>query len=373
MPTETQPTVDPAVEPTVEPECRHVLTAPVTSAVAATRPRLADQAPTTLSGRFREAIRYIRGRGALEIGLITLAVIAGFVAVSAAFPDSFAFLDPANLQGVIFQSIPVYAILAIGVGILMIAGEFDLSLGANFALSAIVFIHVANTAGWLLGLLAAMGTGIAIALINGLVVVITKIPSFIATLGLGFFWTGMAYLINGTMPAILTSDQTTTNIFAGDFGVIRSQLIWLLVIGVIGWFFLHRHKKGNAIYAVGGNASAAKAISISPARIKLLCFGILGALVAIAGVMTAVRTTSIQPGTTETYTLMSVAAAVVGGCALTGGRGSIFGMIIGAALIQLIQDGLILANAPGFYVQLFVGLLIVVAAVANKLFEGKAS
>ncbi|SEB08149.1 ABC transporter permease [Leifsonia sp. 21MFCrub1.1] len=361
--------------PTPEPpSTTHVLTAPATAPIsAAARTRLADNVPNTISGKFFESIRYIRGRGALEIGLITLVVTLGFCIAAVVAPDSFPFLDPANLQGVIFQSIPVYAILAIGTGILMIAGEFDLSLGANFGLSAIVFVHTANVAGWVAGFFAALATGTAIALINGLVVVITKIPSFIATLGLGFFWTGMAFVFNGTMPAILSADGTTTTVFAGDLGFVRSQLIWLTVIGVTGWLFLHRHKTGNAIFAVGGNAAAAKAISINPARIKLLSFALLGALVAIAGVITAVRTTSIQPGTTDTYTLMSVAGAVVGGCSLNGGRGSIIGMVIGAALIQLIQDGLILANAPGFYVQLFVGLLIVVAAVANKLFEGKAS
>lgn len=356
------------------PPANHVLTAPLTASVATAEGsrRLADGGPMLGAG-IRDAVRYTRGRGALEIGIITLAVIVVFSIASLAAPDDFAFLAPANLQGVVFQSIPVYGILAIGVGILMIAGEFDLSLGANFGLSAIVFVRVANAVGWFWGLLAALGTGIGVALLNGVIVVVTKIPSFIATLGLGFFWTGASFFINGATPAILVPDATATTIFAGDFGVVRSQLVWLVVLGVVGWLFLHRHRIGNAIFAVGGNAAAARAISIDPARIKLLAFAILGALVAVAGVLTSVRTTSIQPGTTDTYTLMSVAGAVVGGCALNGGRGSVTGMVIGAALIQLIQDGLILGDAPGFYVQLFVGLLIVVAAVANKLFEGKAS
>lgn len=335
--------------------------------------RLRDNVPTTAADRFREALRYTRGRGALEIGLIVAAVVVAFSVYSAISPDTFPFLASSNLAGVIFQSIPVFAILAIGAGVLMISGEFDLSLGASLGLSAIVFIRVTNGSSWAIGALAAIATAITIAVINGIVVIVTKIPSFIATLGLGFFWTGASFFVNGLSPAILLPDPVATAVFAGDLGIIRMQLVWMVLVAIVGWFFLHRHKTGNAIFAVGGNASAARAISINPARIKLLCFGILGLMVGLASILIAARTNQMQPGTTETYTLMSIAGAVVGGCSLNGGRGSITGMVLGAALIQLIQNGLILANAPGFYVQLFVGLLIVVAAVANKLFEGKAA
>jgi simple sugar transport system permease protein len=362
--------------PLTPPEAarKPVIVAPLpTQSVATPGRRLADNVPTTTFGRLRENIQYTRGRGALEIGGITLAVVIAFCLAGAINPGQFAFLDPNNLAGVVFQSIPVFAILAIGVGILMIAGEFDLSLGASLGLSAIVFIRTANAVGWFWGAVAAIVTAVAIATINGIVVIVTKIPSFIATLGLGFFWTGASFFVNGTFPAILTPDATASRIFAGDFGVIRSQLLWMILVGLIAWFFLHRHKTGNAIFAVGGNANAAKAISINPARIKILSFAILGAMVGLAGILISVRTNSMQPGTTETFTLMSVAGAVVGGCSLNGGKGSVTGMVLGAALIQLIQNGLILANAPGFYVQLFVGLLIVVAAVFNKLVEGKAA
>ncbi|WAH96209.1 hypothetical protein OW521_17540 [Arthrobacter sp. MMS18-M83] len=139
------------------------------------------------------------------------------------------------------------------------------------------------------------------------------------------------------------------------------------------WIFLHRHRRGNHIFAVGGNQAAAKAISINPVFVKLMSFAIFGLLVGFTSILIAVQTTSVQPGTTNDFTLMAVAAAVVGGCSLNGGRGSVIGMVIGAALIQVVQNGLILAQAPGFYIQLFVGIIIVVAAIFNKLMEGKAS
>ncbi|WP_374975656.1 ABC transporter permease [Microbacterium trichothecenolyticum] len=353
----------------------HVLTAPAPTETVATGRRLADNQPRTAGERFRESIRYSRGRGAFEIGIILSAVLLGFIVAGLVAPTQFPFLSASNLSGVISQSIPVLALMGIAAGILMVAGEFDLSLGANVGFSAIVFINVSEAFGWGWGIPAALLVATSIALVNGVIVVVSKIPSFIATLGMGFFWTGASIFVNGTSPAILVDakDDVLTQLFAGDFGFFRSQLLWLVIIGFAAWVFLHRHKLGNHIYAVGGNASAAKAISINPARVRLLAFAIFGLLIGFASILISVRTGSMQPGSTDDYTLMAIAAAVVGGTSLNGGRGSVIGMIVGAALIRLIENGLILAKAPGFYIQLFVGLIIVIAAVFNKLMEGKAS
>ncbi|MDR7187110.1 simple sugar transport system permease protein [Microbacterium trichothecenolyticum] len=361
-------------QPTKRP-AEHVLTAPAPTETVITGRRLSDNTPQTFAARFRENIQYSRGRGALEIGVIVALVLVGFIIAGLVAPSEFPFLSASNLSGVISQSIPVLALMGIAAGILMIAGEFDLSLGANVGFTAIVFINVSESAGWGWGIIAGLATGTSIALVNGLIVVLTRIPSFIATLGMGFFWVGASIFVNGTSPAILVDgkDDLLVAIFAGDFGFFRSQLLWLIVIGFVMWSFLHRHKLGNHIFAVGGNPSAAKAISIKPNSVRLLAFGVFGLLVAFAAILISVRTGSMQPGSTDDYTLMAIAAAVVGGTSLDGGRGSIIGMVIGAALIRLIENGLILAKAPGFYIQLFVGLIIVIAAIFNKLMEGKAS
>ncbi|MHC6595121.1 ABC transporter permease [Arthrobacter sp. C152] len=349
-------------------------TAPPDSESTAPRRRLADNQPTTLSGRIKDNFRHLRGRGSLEISAIYILIVIAAVVTSLVNP-AFPFLSQSNISGVLTQSIPVLAILAIGAGILMVAGEFDLSIGAAIGLVAIVYIRLSNNLPWPLALAIAVACGIAIALINGAVVVYTRIPSFIATLGLSFFWTGASIFVNGVTPAIFlpgVKSETMAKFFAGDFGYFHSQLLWLLALGAAAWFMLHRHRLGNKIYAVGGNQAAAAAVSIKPNRVKLQAFAILGLTTGIAGVLIAVRTSTMQPATTEDYTLLAVAAAVVGGTSLTGGRGTIIGMIVGAALIQTIQNVLILGNAPGFYVQLFVGVCIVVAAVFNKLMEGKA-
>lgn len=341
-----------------------------------TRLRLADSRPTTRLGRFKENVYYLRGRGALEISLVYGAILLAFVVAAVANPAGFPFLNENNLSGVLSQSIPVLGILAIGAGVLMIAGEFDLSIGAVIGLSAVVFIRVSNEYGWPLAFVAAVASAVAIAVVNGLIVVLTKIPSFIATLGMGFFWTGASIFVNGLSPAVFAPGVRTerlVSLFAGDYGYFRSQIVWLLLIGVAAWFLLHRHRFGNKAYAVGGNVAAAKAVSIKPNVVKLQAFAFMGLMTGIASVLIAVRASGMQPATTEDYTLLAIAAAVVGGCSLTGGRGTIFGMIVGAALIRTIENGLIIGKAPGFYVQLFVGVSIVIAAVFNKLMEGRAT
>ena len=352
---------------------------PVTPALALEEPtqkrRLADSQPTTFGGRVKDRVYYMRGRGALEIGIVYGAVLVAFIIAALADPAWFPFLESSNLSGVLSQNIPVLGCLAIGAGVLMIAGEFDLSIGAVIGLCGVVFIKTANETSWLTALVVTVATGVAVMLVNGLIVVTTRIPSFIATLGMSFFWTGASIYVNGTAPATFAPGvrtETMVDLFAGDYGYFRSQIVWLIVLGVIAWFFLHRHRLGNKVYAVGGNPAAAKAVSIKPNVVRLQAFAFMGFMTGIASSLIVGRTSGMQPGTTEDYTLLAIAAAVVGGCSLTGGRGSVFGMIIGAALILTIQNGLVIGNAPGFYVQLFLGLCIVIAAVFNKFMEGKA-
>lgn len=354
---------------------------PIIQAPAATEAiqvkRLSDNQPKTGLAALKYNLQFVRGRGAFEIGIVLAVLLIGYVAASIANPAGFSFLNPNNLSGVVSQAIPVLAILGLAAGILMIAGEFDLSLGPAITFNAIVFIKISEAFGLLAGVLAGIASGVFIALVNGLIVVITKIPSFIATLGMSFFWAGASILMNGTTPAMISAakrEGLMEFLFAKDFGLFRSQLVWLIVIGVLAWLFMHRHRWGNHIYAVGGNAAAAQAISINPNKVKLMAFGIYGALVGFASILIAVRTSSMQPGgtATEDFTLFAIAAAVVGGTSLNGGRGSVIGIIFGAALIELIKNGLILGKAPGFYITLFVGVTIVIASVFNKLMEGKA-
>lgn len=365
-------------KPGTEP---HVLTAPLQTETIQTIRRLADNKPTGAWGSFLHNLQFIRGRGALEISVVAVLLLTAYSVWSIVDPTNFRFLSEQNISGVLTQSIPLLGILAIAVGILMVAGEFDLSLGFALAFNAVIFIRVLEWTGniWI-AVIGAIVSGSVVALINGLIVVWTKIPSFIATLGMGFFWGGAGLFVNGPNSVSLPHEYTEDGnffhfVFAQDFGWFRSQIIWLVVVGAIAWYFLHRHKLGNHIFAVGGNPAAAKAISIDPNRVKLMSFAIYGSLVGLSSVIFIARIPSVSPAgtTTQDFTLFAIAAAVVGGTSLVGGKGSVFGMIVGAALIELIKDGLILGFDAGIYLQLFVGVTIVLAAVFNKYMEGKAS
>jgi len=344
---------------------------------APVRRRLADSQPTTTAGQLKQTFYYMRGRGAVEIGAVYALIVLFFIGLFLRNSDpvtGFPFLTKPNLSGTLTQAIPVLAILAIGAGILMIAGEFDLSMGASLGFSGIVFIKTVNTGqSWVVALVAAIISSMVIALINGSIVVLTQIPSFIATLGMWLFWNGAALFLNGTSPAIIDKpDPTMVSVMVGDHGWYRSQLLWMVVVGFVAWWFLHRSKWGNHIYATGGNAAAAKAVSIKPNSVRLMSFAIMGALVGLAASLTVVRTTTMQPATTDKLTLIAIAAAVVGGCSLTGGRGTVIGMIIGAALIRTVENGFIMGKAPGFYLDVFLGVTIVIAASINKFMEGRA-
>jgi simple sugar transport system permease protein len=343
-----------------------------TGGVPARKRTLADSAPTTTADRLTERFRQIRGRGALEIGLVFVLVQLGCIVYYLVDPAGFPDLEKSNFN-VLSQSVPVLAILAIGAGVLIIAGEFDLSLGANFTFCALVFTRwYADGAGAWTATGMALLTGVAIALLNGVLVTKAKIPSFIVTLGMMLFWEGAALFYNGTTAALMVPSETVKQVFTADLGFFRGQALWLLGLGVVFWLLVHRHRLGNHIFAVGGNPAAARAISINPDRVKIIAFGILGLCVALAAVLTAVRTGSDQPGTGRGMELKAIAAAVVGGVALSGGRGSVLGMVLGAALILTVQDILLLGGAPGFYLDLFVGLIIVAAAFFNRMIEGKA-
>eukprot|EP01031_Cornospumella_fuschlensis_P008031 gene8031-9916_t len=133
-----------------------------------TRKRISDkQLDTSLLGKLRYELQFIRGRGALEIGVVFLVLLASFTIVSLIAPNDFPFLSPANFSGVLTQSIPLMAILAIGVGILMIAGEFDLSIGFAITLNAIVFVRVTELYGPVAGIFAGLASGVFVGLVNG--------------------------------------------------------------------------------------------------------------------------------------------------------------------------------------------------------------
>ncbi len=291
-----------------------------------------------------------------------VAIIAGLL-----YPENFRYLNPANIA-VLLKSMSALGIMAIGVGILMISGEFDLSVGTLYTFCAIVTATMVKEYALspYLAMIIGIIVGIIAGLIHGNIVNRFTIPSFIVTLGAMLLWKGGTLLYHGAKSLRYKYEsETYKTVLTGDIGVIDASFLWFIAVGIIFYFIVHHHKIGNHFFAVGGNPEAAIAIGINPKRVKLIAFSIAGGCAALSGVVAMSRVGSVQPGGGLGLELEAIAACVIGGCALMGGRGSILGIMLGTALIYTIQDLLLLLRAPGFYFEMFVGGLIVLAVVIN--------
>ena len=291
-----------------------------------------------------------------------LAIIGGLL-----YPDHFRYLNPANIA-VLLKSMFPLVIMAIGVGVLMISGEFDLSVGTLYTFCAIVTATMVKEYALspYLAMLVGIIVGIIAGLIHGNIVNRFTIPSFIVTLGAMLLWKGGTLLYHGAKSLRYKYEsETYKTALTGDIGVVDASFLWFIGVGIVFYFIVHHHKIGNHFFAVGGNPEAAIAIGINPKRVKLIAFAIAGGCAALSGVVAMSRVGSVQPGGGLGLELEAIAACVIGGCALMGGRGSIIGIMLGTALIYTIQDLLLLLRAPGFYFEMFVGGLIVLAVIIN--------
>ena len=316
---------------------------------------------------FAGFMRRHREEAALDILFVFVIVQAACIVYALLFPDSFRYLSPANIS-VQLKSIPVLGIIGLGVGVLMIAGEFDLSVGANYTFTAIVMATLvqAGTSAYLAAPVALI-LGTLIGLLNGVITLRFNIPSFIATLGAMLFWKGMTLLYHGATSLRFRPEQSFVDLMAGAVGPLEAAFLWWVGLTIIFWALLHHHKLGNHFFAVGGNKLAATAIGINPDRTKMIAFGLAGFCSALAAILATTRVGSILPGSGLGLELQAIAACVIGGLALSGGRGTSLGIFLGAALMYTIQDVLLLIRAPGFYLDIFVGVLIVLAVIFNEV------
>jgi ribose/xylose/arabinose/galactoside ABC-type transport system permease subunit len=319
---------------------------------------------------------WIRDRPEGGIAVMFVLVQIACIVGSLLFPNDFRYLLQANIT-VTLKTIAPLGLMALGVGVLMIAGEYDLSVGALYTFLAIVCATAANSLNGdieaegasalapFVGLILALALGSVIGAFHALITLRFAIPSFITTLGGMLLWKGATLLYHGTAALRFKPSEPFATLFGGEFSVIHASIMWFAIFAVIFYLLLHHHKLGNHFFAVGGNRNAAVAIGINPNRTKIIAFAMAGFMAAFAGVVAATRVGSIQPGGGLGMELQAIAACVIGGAALTGGRGSILGIVLGTALVFTIQDILLLLRAPGFYFDMFVGALIVIAVILN--------
>ncbi len=296
--------------------------------------------------------------------LSSLAMLAIVVAVFWIVAGDFLSRD--NI-GVVLETAPELGIVAAGVTVLMICGEFDLSVGSVFALAPIFTASLMN-----FGLPAGVAFGAIlifcglIGALNGYITLRFGIPSFITTLGAMMIWRGIVLLVTGGWPPEYPpAADPLKMIIVGKLGLVYASLIWYGGITLLLWFLLERAKFGNWMFATGGNLNAARVMGINTNRVKITAFIITALLAGFAGVEQGFRLGALVPSAGTGMELDAIAATVIGGTVLSGGIGTVVGTVIGTFLIRVIDNGLVMARAPGYWFRVFIGLLTIVAVIIN--------
>jgi simple sugar transport system permease protein len=278
------------------------------------------------------------------------------------------FLNATNLQGML-SILPEMTLVALGVTILMICGEFDLSVGSVFALTPMAIAIMLNggipfPVALFLGLLLAAAVGFA----NGYITIRFSIPSFITTLGMLFVARSLTVVISGGFPPLLPTDIPSWLFsgFVGPGNVVRMSFVWLVLIALALAAMMSLTNFGNWIRATGGQLDAAVNMGIPVNATKLICFMLCSVLAGFAGLIQVMRLGSPLPSLGEGLELQAVAAAVIGGTALTGGIGTVLGAIIGATLIRIIDNGLVLTRVDANWFKFAIGMLLILAVVSNS-------
>lgn len=292
-----------------------------------------------------------------------------------------AFLTPRNLLN-IGRQVSVLGIMAIGMTYLLIAAEIDLSIGSVFALSSITTgLLFLQDWGLVPAILAGLLVGVVLGLINGLLSTLGRLPSFIATLGTLSAVRGFALIITEGQPVTVNArhggipEVIDQFYYLGQgrlFDQIPMQLVFFALIIVITWIVLSQTTFGFRLYAVGGNPKAARVSGIRVHAVKIYSFVIMGFLSAVAGILSLAFLPSAQAGRTGVGVELDViAAAVVGGAALSGGEGTVPGTVLGVLIIGVLKNGLILLGISPFWQEAIVGIVIIIAVGIDRWTAGR--
>lgn len=270
------------------------------------------------------------------------------------------FLSAENLINVLRSSSFIF-IIGIAMTYVLIAGDFDLSVGPTLALGGILSA-MAVTAGIPLPISILLGVliGAAIGVLNGLLVVKFNIPALIVTLGTMYIGRGLVLIITKGAPIYPLPDDFN-NIGQGEQFSIPNVVIIAVVLAVIANIILNNTKYGRSVYAVGGNRETARLSGINTDKIKISVYILTGAASALSGVLMAGRLGSAQPSAGTGYELMVIAAVIIGGTSLFGGSGTIAGTAIGALLMSVISNGMVLMKVSAYWQNLIVGVIIILA------------
>jgi ribose transport system permease protein len=296
---------------------------------------------------------------------IVVSFLALFIILSL---SSSVFLTEANLLNVLEQSAAV-GIIACGGTLVIIAGGFDLSVGAVFAVAGIVAGKVANDGSVELGLLAGIAAGAVLGFGNGLLVTVARVNPFIATLASTMMIRGLGLALTGGF-LVTVLDPSFTTIGRGEFADVKYS-IWIFA-GFVActWFLLTRTTFGRHVFAAGGNPEAARLSGIRVGQVRTLTYVISGLSAGLAGVIVSSRISQGQADAGEELPLTAIAAIALGGTSIFGGEGAIWRTVLGVLLLALIGNGFNLLGVDPIYQRVFEGAIIVTAVAIDAWSRG---
>jgi simple sugar transport system permease protein len=276
-----------------------------------------------------------------------------------------AFLSGRNISNVLAFTVEL-GLIALAMTLLMTSGEFDLSVGSLFGFCPVLMWTLYNTGVTSIEIAFAIAlcTAMAIGLVSGLFVTQLKIPSFLVTLGMLLVVRGTALFVTSGFPQRTwnAEDLLLADILVGDVNIagirIYMSLFWFIAAALILSYLLTQAKLGNWIQAAGGNASAARARGVNVDRTKIKLFVLSAFMAGFAGIISSIRTAAANPNSGTGYELEVIAMVVIGGTALTGGRGTIIGTVLGIFILRFMRNGIVLVGVPGLAYNIFIGAII---------------
>jgi ribose transport system permease protein len=320
----------------------------------------ASQTSELQLGRARSTIKRITSWREFNV------VLAVFLLSTVLTLSSDAFLTSANLFSVM-RAFSLTAIMAIGQTMVILTGGIDLSVGSTMGLSGLLTAMLIQ-AGYPVNLAVVGGllTGCGVGLANGLMITKLRLPPFIATLGTLSMGRGLMYWITHGWPVTLSVEHPFLALGQGYVGPVPVPVIVMLLLMGVASLFLSRTSTGRYVYAVGCNEQASRYSGIRVDGIKLLVYVISGFCCAVAGLILLARMVSAQPMAGLGYELPVIAAAAIGGTSLSGGEGMILGALMGAALMGILQNGMVLVGIDTYAQQAITGAVIVIAVALDQ-------
>lgn len=304
-------------------------------------------------------VKAILKKSGSVIGLVVLFVVISCLNSS--------FIDPSNLKNLLRQ-VSINALISFGMTFVILTGGIDLSVGSILALSsALMGSFIKGGMDPIFGIVLACLIGAALGSVNGLVITYGKVAPFIATLATMTIFRGLTLVYtNGNPISNLTDSDAFLEFGQGYVAGLPVPAVMMLIMFFILWFVLHKTPLGRKTYAVGGNEKVSFIAGIKINRIKIFAYTVTGFLCGMAGAILTSRLNSAQPTAGTGYELDAIAAVVLGGTSLSGGKGRIVGTIIGALIIGTLNNGLNILNVSSFYQQVVKGIVILLAVLMDR-------